>query len=261
VGVSKFEHCQLDLICWYGVVKLRSNSMNEDTDSVSESLTETAGGDALPDNDENGNEINRLSGVVTSKASDPFDPDNLRIDQDYLSQAVTKKVIFTVPVKKPNKQHFVRVNPDPAYRLPVAMLKLKTEGETRETSSYIVNPRFATQLQGDPTYDVCSVTLFTYIDRKGNVGLWPATMPAEDGRQQNWHISALEAVQEAMTSWCRVIPNMTIGSNEVLKANGRIPEPIWSDVPPLSELLRIAFGDGIIDNIDHPALQKLRGEI
>jgi hypothetical protein len=41
-----------------------------------------------------------------------------------------QKLLKTVPVRKPNKQDFVRINPDPAYRLsPAAIIELKEDRE------------------------------------------------------------------------------------------------------------------------------------
>ena len=60
----------------------------------------------------------------------------LRLDQSVLETVGTRKLITTVPVRKPNQQEFFRVHPDPAYRLtPAAVIELKDERET-----YLVLP-------------------------------------------------------------------------------------------------------------------------
>jgi hypothetical protein len=53
----------------------------------------------------------------TSPAANPFDPAALRLDQSFAEMVGVKKLLTTVPVRKPNRQDFVRVHPDPAYRL------------------------------------------------------------------------------------------------------------------------------------------------
>ncbi|MCZ6861990.1 MAG: hypothetical protein O7I42_17225, partial [Alphaproteobacteria bacterium] len=42
-------------------------------------------------------------------ALDPFNPKSLRISQDFAAAAGVKQVLATIPVRKPNRQDFVRV--------------------------------------------------------------------------------------------------------------------------------------------------------
>src|SRR6478609_4411349 len=55
-----------------------------------------------------------MSAIVTKlqAAPDPFDPENLRLDQSFVETSGVKKLLTTVPVRKPNNQDFVRVHPD-----------------------------------------------------------------------------------------------------------------------------------------------------
>jgi hypothetical protein len=46
----------------------------------------------------------------------PFDPANLRLSQSFVETAGVKKLLTTVPVRKPSAQDFVRVHPDPVPR-------------------------------------------------------------------------------------------------------------------------------------------------
>jgi hypothetical protein len=73
--------------------------------------------------------------VDSIESVNPFDPSNLRLSQNYAESTSVKKLITTIPVRKPSKQDFVRVNPDPAFRLETAILELKEEKE-----SYLVAP-------------------------------------------------------------------------------------------------------------------------
>ncbi len=63
-------------------------------------------------------------------ALDSFDLASLRLDQTYSDGVAVKKLITTIRVGKPQKQHFVRVNPDPAFRIsPMAIIELKDDRE------------------------------------------------------------------------------------------------------------------------------------
>jgi hypothetical protein len=60
---------------------------------------------------------------------DPFDPESLRLPPDLGAALGVKKILLTVPVRKPAKEWFIRVHPDPAYQLSTAVIELKEVGE------------------------------------------------------------------------------------------------------------------------------------
>jgi hypothetical protein len=184
---------------------------------------------------------------------DPFDPANLRLDPEYLKSGGVKKLLTTVPVRKPNKQDFVRVHPDPGYRLcGVAIIELREDRET-----YLVAPSYAQQL--DPqSFNHCN--LYLTINRQKVVSLWPVKLPEPGGRISGWHTSGLEGAERAMTEWIRMVPNMNLGAYEFLVAQSQLSEPEWPMVS-LGELLRIAFKGHVVDGPDHPVMQRLNGLI
>jgi hypothetical protein len=186
----------------------------------------------------------------TNPAPNPFNPSALRLSQSFADTVGVKKLVTTVPVRKPNRQDFVRVHPDPAYRLtPTAIIELREDRET-----YLLSPAIAQQLPGE--FNV--VTLYTAINRQGVTQLWPVKLPGEDGRQLEWHRSAAEAAELAMEKWVRVTANMSKGGYDLFEASGDLSEPVWPDIS-FEEILRIAFRDRYVDRVDHPLLQKLRG--
>lgn len=189
-----------------------------------------------------------------TEAPDPFDPDALRLSQDFASAVGVKKLLTTIPVRNPDKESFVRVHPDPAYHLQTVVLELREDrGET-----YLVAPALWKALAEEKT---CSPRLLvTSITRQGVLFLWPLKLPGSDGRSLRWHDSALEAAEVAKTEWVRVTSNMALGAYETCVASAALPEPTWPDMP-LGDMLRIAFRDRLIDRVDHPVLRRLRGEI
>ena len=54
--------------------------------------------------------------LVDAVSDDPFDLAKLRVPQDFLAETPVKKLLTTVPVRKPGPQDFVRVHPSAAYR-------------------------------------------------------------------------------------------------------------------------------------------------
>src|SRR5208283_3227238 len=95
--------------------------------------------------------------VPTGAGVDTFDPAALRLTQDFAAIGV-KKALMTVPVRKPNRQEFVRVHPDEGYRLQTALLELREERET-----YLVDPA----LWGELAVEIVPKVIFTSINRQG----------------------------------------------------------------------------------------------
>jgi hypothetical protein len=175
--------------------------------------------------------------------TDEFDLKNLVLDQKFVETAGVKKLLTTVPVKKPGPQDFVRVHPGPDFRANVALLELKDDREI-----YLLTPAMAQELAGE----FFMATLYTTINRQGVLFLWRARLPAE------WHRSAAEAAERAMKDWIRVRANMSLGAYEIDAAAITHSDPEW---PPysLEDLLRIGFRDRLVNRIDHPVVRRLRG--
>jgi hypothetical protein len=190
--------------------------------------------------------------MIDSSKSNPFDPNSLRLNQNFTEMVGVKKLCTTVPVRKPNKQDFVRVRRDPSHRLsPAAVVELKEDREV-----FLITPAMALELPGE----FSTVTLFTAINRQGVLQLWPVKLPGPDGRQMEWHRSAAEAAELAMDKWIRVTANMSLGAYDVFEATANLPDPNWPELP-FEEILKIAFRDHIIDSVDHPVVQRLRGSM
>lgn len=135
------------------------------------------------------------------ETSNPFDPEKLRISLDFADGIGVKKAILTIPVRKPSQQDFIRVRPDEAFRLPAALIEIKDDRET-----FLVAPEIARDIPGE----YFTATMFTCMNRQGVLFLWPVRLPSTDGRQLEWHRSAAEAAEMAMTRWVRVKANMSL---------------------------------------------------
>ena len=89
--------------------------------------------------------------------------------------------------------------------------------------------------------------------------LWPVKLPTPDGKQNEWHRSAAEAAERAMTCWLRIKADMALGAYAMFEASSTIPDPIWQTAS-LKDLLKIGFRDKLVDSPDHPVIKRLRGE-
>ena len=191
------------------------------------------------------------TGTLTGASKGPIDPARLRLPQNFADTAGVKKALLTIPVRKPGRQDFVRVHPDPEYRIETAVLEKKEERET-----YLVAPELWSEVSGE----LIPKILFTTINRQGVLTLWPVRLPGEDGRLDDWNTSALEAADMAKKDWVRVAANMALGAYEVYVATGNLPDPEWPGLT-FAEILKIAFKGRYIEDFDHPVMRRLRGEL
>ena len=186
----------------------------------------------------------------TTSAPDPFDLASLRLNPSFVETAGVKKLLTTVPARRPSPQDFVRVHPSPDYRENFAMIDLKDDRE-----DYLVRPEILPDLAGEVVYK----TIFTAINRQGVVFLWPIRLPAPDDRKFDWLRSAREAAEMATGRWVRLKANMSLGAYEITMAESVMAEPVWPELS-YQQLLSIAYRDRMITTLDHAVVKRLRGQ-
>ena len=182
----------------------------------------------------------------------PFSLESLRLSQNFDEAVGVTKRLTTVPVRKPNRQEFVRVRPGDEWRLDTAVFDYKEERE-----SYLVAPDLWPDLSDDVTHRRLVLTM----NRQGVLAIWPLKLPGFDGRLDAWSKSALAAAELAEADWVKLQANMSLGAYEVLTGAKDLAEPIWPEGYDLEAIFDIAFKDFRIDTLDHPAIQRLHGKI
>lgn len=187
---------------------------------------------------------------MADPAPDPFDPESLRLGQDFASVVGVKRVLTVVRARKPNRQEFVRVRSGPEWRLETAAFEDKVQRET-----YLCDRALWSDLHGE----IQPVVIFTTINRQSDLFLWPCKLPGTDGRSNSWLDSALAAAQLAERVWVRLAANMGAGLYDTFEASGDLADPQWPELT-FHELLRLCFKDRFIKSADHIVLKQLRGE-
>lgn len=165
--------------------------------------------------------------------------------------SVSRKVLMTVPCRKPGRQEWIRVRTGDEWKLTTNTLVAREENKV-----YLVEPELWPQVVGD----LVPTQLVTVINRQGVLSLWPLRLPGSDGRSCEWHTSALEASLLAERRWIKVTSNMALGAYEVHEALGTLSEPDWPDAT-FEQLVKLAFKDAFIETEDHPLLQRLQGKV
>jgi hypothetical protein len=196
---------------------------------------------------------NADSKITEEKAKNPFDLGQLRLSQDFTSSFGVKKILSTVPVRRPEKSWWAQVHPSREdYWVDLFVLDHKSENE-----HYLVSPDLWPELSGEPLFVPFRLALA--VNRQGGVFLWPGRLPALEGKMNLWWESNLVAMERATTAWVRVTSNQSLGIYEITEASGFKDEPKWP-TESLQELIDVAFKGRKIDSWDHPMLKQLRGE-
>jgi hypothetical protein len=186
---------------------------------------------------------------------DPFNLDELKLGQDFEAATGVRKLLTTVPVRKPGRQEWIRVHPGENYRATFGVIDLKADSEF-----YLLTANMVRHFSDE----VILVTIYTAINKQGVLFLWPARLPTPNdrGRVARWYSSAIEAAELAMKRSVRVKSNLSLGAYETTVTYNPLPEndPVWPDLT-FQELLRIGFQKTgcFVDNFDHPIIKQLRG--
>lgn len=135
-------------------------------------------------------------------------------------------------------------------------LLTQTYEDAESRQSYLVTPEMRDYLAGDLTY----THLHLGITRQGTIIVVPVKVPGEGETPSDWHMTGRQAVELAKTHWTRMAADMILGAYRIYKAEGDLPEPKWPD-KSFGEILEVAFKDKVIDNENHPVIQRLRGRV
>ncbi|MCM3567545.1 hypothetical protein [Neobacillus mesonae] len=181
--------------------------------------------------------------------------DDFKVNQDFSQHELVKKQIIKVPVRKPDKSWFVRVHQNEKYRGTFYLLEIS---DAFGKELYLVASSVSAEIYAEFHQYMKAQTIYTAITKQGDVFLWPIPQPGPDGKDLEWWQTAREAAQGAIEKWSRVVANQNIGGYDCYHAEGNLADPNWPDEDFQSLLLK-AFKHRIIDNMDHEALNKLRG--
>lgn len=164
-----------------------------------------------------------------------------------------------IPLRKPNKQCFIRVSPEERHRVQLAMLELDA-GTGGDRELFIIHPGILPSVADLPGLSQ-RIVMLCVARPESTPFLWPIKTPQErSGKKDAWSRSALEIARRAMKDWIRVTPNMPMGCYVATVAKAAWPEPKWPELT-MNEMLKRAVGEeGVITDVGHPAIKALRGE-
>ena len=159
-----------------------------------------------------------------------------------------------IPIRNPKPDEFFRCMPDEDYSMDAHILSLKTENEW-----YMIDPDILPEIQLESQLRVRTV----YVCVTMNSTPFVTCIPQHDemGKINSWHQSGHITMEEAKQCWVRRQADKANGGYTITKAiNAMLPDPKWPTMT-LNEIIGRAFDKFYIDDINHPVLQRLRGEM
>jgi hypothetical protein len=159
-----------------------------------------------------------------------------------------------IPIRNPKPDEFFRCMPDEDYTIDAHILSLKAENEW-----YMIDPETLPQIQLESQLRVRTV----YVCVTMNSTPFVSCIPQHDdmGKINSWHESGHITMEKAKQCWVRRQADKANGGYIITKAmNAKLPDPKWPTMT-LSEIIDRAFNKFYIDDINHPVLQRLRGEM
>jgi len=185
---------------------------------------------------------------------DVFDNlDALRVDQSYGSGLKTRKPFTQCPIRKPRAHEWFRVSRD------LVIETMLFEHKEEMSAEWYLAIGSIAQAELDGKY-LRRVRIHVWINRKGALHIWPCKLPDTEGKTNDWDTSSAEACVTAQDHWT-MIENTGGGWQAVVAENDQLPDPEW---PPhtMSQILRVAFKGGrVVEDLDHPLLDRLRGRV
>ena len=161
-----------------------------------------------------------------------------------------------IPVRNPRPDEFFMCMADEEYSMDAHILSLKTENEW-----YMIDPDILPEIQLESQLRVR--TLYVCVTMTVNFAPFVTCIPQADemGKINSWHTPGHITMEEAKLCWVRRQADKANGGYIITKAmNAKLPDPKWPTMT-LSEIIDRAFDKFYINDIQHPVLQRLRGEM
>ena len=183
-----------------------------------------------------------------------IDLERVRAKADQLINLGVATEYTVIPIRNPKPDEFFRCMPEENYSMDTNILSLKTDNEW-----YLIDPDILHQIQLESQLKV--MTLYVCVTMNSTPFVTCIPQPNELGQINSWHESGHRTMEEAKQFWVRRQADRSNGGYIITKAmNAKLPDPKWPEMT-LSEIVDRAFDKFYIDNMDHPVLQRLRGEM
>ena len=178
--------------------------------------------------------------------TDIFSGDLSDLALDETSPLPAAKPSAKIAARKPGKAEWFRVSTDPQHR-PATFLIYQEQG-SRQT--YLLTK----EIGAHPIMRQVSSRRIAYVASNRNGETFLSLVGAGD---DEWSKSARVGHQQAQREWVRLVSDRTAGCYAVVPSGNH--EPAEFPDLPYNELLKEAFGETLIDSVQHPVVLDLMG--
>jgi len=221
-------------------------------DSEKRSLDDLANGEQ--------SETNEAQDSMNAEANNEVELKKPKIDLERVRATADRQIDLgvttettVIPIRNPKPDEFFRCVSDEDYSMEAHILSLKTENEW-----YLIDPDILPQIQLESQLRV--MTLYVCVTMNSTPFVTCIPQPDEMGKINSWHESGHITMEEAKQCWVRRQADKANSCYLVTKAmNAKLPDPKWPTMT-LNEIIDRAFDKYYINDIQHPVLQRLRGE-
>jgi hypothetical protein len=222
-------------------------------DSEKRSLDDLANGEKSKSNEAQ-DSVNAGTDNAKQLKKPKIDLERVRARADQLIDLGVTTEYTVIPIRNPKPDEFFRCMADENYSMEAHILSLKTENEW-----YLIDPDILPEIQLESQLRV--MTLYVCVTMNSTTFVTCIPQPDEMGKINSWHESGHRTMEEAKLCWVRRQADKANGGYVITKAmNAKLPDPKWPTMT-LSEIIDRAFNKFYIDDINHPVLQRLRGEM
>lgn len=124
-----------------------------------------------------------------------FDLSELKLKVGVGEGLPERKEVLSIPVRKPSKQTYIRVNPDPTWQIETYVLELKDDDEL-----YLVDSSLWEALRNEITPKI----ILSCMTRQDSFFFWSIRLPNAENWVDNWSRTALDCARIAQTQWVRI---------------------------------------------------------
>ena len=165
---------------------------------------------------------------------------------DYQSELKNFDVKKIIEVRKPANDEFFRCDSRDNYKMLFNIIKYNG-------ISYLVE----NSLHRELAKDIIPVIIYTLYTRSNDILLWH--FKAHNGKWlDTWSQSGHDAMEVAVNKWVRLSPNSAKFKYNIITAEGKCDEPVWTD-KSFQELLSFAFKNKVINSMNHHVVCALNG--
>ena len=145
-----------------------------------------------------------LAAVPGEESADPFDVDKIR--ETPMDDIGVEKVLLTVTVRRPNRNEFFRVHPDPGMTVDWYAIEERTTTGPRNLlgdHENFVRP---------PRRNQAGADLRVRQQARHAVSVARTTSEPDNRLGRRWHESALEIAEQAKTLWVKMVGQRDAGT-------------------------------------------------